>query len=80
IKLKTGKTDDKVDGYEVISATSKKKLAKVKKAKSFTKTTIKLTKLKKGKTYYIKVRAYKFDGEEKVYGKWSRVKKIKIKK
>ncbi len=80
IKLKTKKTDSKVDGYEVISATSKKKLAKVKKAKTFTKAPIKLTKLKKRKTYYIKVRAYKLDGEEKVYGDWSSVKKIKIKK
>ena len=37
-------------------------------------------KLKKRKTYYIRVRAYKMNGKKKVYGKWSTVKKVKIKK
>ena len=37
-------------------------------------------KLKKKKTYYIRVRAYKMNGKKKVYGKWSTVKKVKIKK
>lgn len=36
--------------------------------------------LKKGKTYYVKVRAYNKKAGKKVYGKWSKVKKIKIKK
>ena len=47
---------------------------KFKKKKSIqtkkTKYTIK--KLKKKKTYYIRVRAYKMNGKKKVYGKWSR--------
>ena len=55
---------------------------KFKKKKSIqtkkTKYTIK--KLKKKKTYYIRVRAYKMNGKKKVYGKWSTVKKVKIKK
>ena len=41
--------------------------------------TKKITKLKKGKTYYIKVRAYKMDSQgNKVYGSYSKIKKIKI--
>ncbi len=39
-----------------------------------------LENLTKGKSYYVKVRAYKSDGEELVYGKWSGVKKAKVKK
>ncbi len=40
----------------------------------------KITDLKKGKVYYVKVRAYKLDGDERVYGKCSKVKKVKVKK
>ena len=36
--------------------------------------------LKKYKTYYVRVRAYNKSGGTKKYGKWSTVKKIKIKK
>ena len=39
-----------------------------------------IKKLKKKKTYYIKARAYKLDGKTKVYGKWSLIKKVVIKK
>ena len=39
-----------------------------------------LTKLKKGKTYYIKVRAYTLVNGKNVYGKFSSVQKVKIKK
>lgn len=38
-----------------------------------------LKKLKRGKTYYFRVRAYNKSGSKKKYGKWSNVKKIKIK-
>lgn len=36
--------------------------------------------LKKGKTYYVRVRGYKNSSYGKIYGKWSAVKKVKIKK
>ncbi len=36
--------------------------------------------LKKGKTYYIRVRAYQKSNGKKYYGSWSNVKKIKTKK
>jgi uncharacterized repeat protein (TIGR02543 family) len=45
------------------------------------KTSYTFSKLKKGTTYYIKLRAYKKDSlNQKVYGKWSKVSKIKITK
>lgn len=37
-------------------------------------------KLKKKKTYSFRVRAYKMNGRKKLYGKWSKVVRIKIKK
>ena len=40
-----------------------------------------VSKLSKGKTYYVKVRAYKKDSTgAKVYGSFSSVKKVKISK
>ena len=67
--------------YEVKYSTNKKftsKTTKTVKVKNELNT--QLTKLKKGKTYYIKVRAYKKDGTATVYGKYSAVKKVKITK
>lgn len=63
-----------VKGYEISYATNKKYKSAKKKATS--KTTITLSKLKKGKTYYVRVHAYKLDSK----GKWSNVKKVKIQK
>ena len=67
-------------GYEYIIATDKKFKKNVKKSTT-TKTSVRFKKLKKGKTYYVKVRAYKKDSaNSKVYGSYSAVKKVKIKK
>ena len=67
----------KASGYQIAYSTSSK----------FTKSTTKYTssktigKLKKGKTYYVKVRAYRKDSTgAKVYGSYSKVIKVKIKK
>ena len=79
----TWKKVKKATGYEIQYTTkgfgNKKdtKTIKVSKAKI---TSAQLKKLKKKKTYYIRVRAYKMNGKKKVYGKWSTVKKVKIKK
>ena len=67
-----------VSGYQIQYATNKKfKKAKSKTVKS---TSVTLKKLKKKKTYFVRVRAYKLANGKKVYGKWSSVKKVKIKK
>lgn len=65
--------------YQIQYAVSKKKVEKAKK-KSVTKTSVTIKGLKKKKTYYVRVRAYTKNGKTTVYGKWSSVKKIKIKK
>lgn len=59
---------------------STKKSFKGKKAKTTSKISYTIKKLKKKKTYYIRVRAYKLNGKKKVYGAWSKVKKVKVKK
>ena len=72
-------------GYQVQAATNKK-FTQNKKSKKITDdnreilyTT--LNGLKTGKKYYVRVRAYGYDSNYKiVYGKWSTVKKVTIKK
>lgn len=67
-------------GYEIQYALNKK-FTKSKKSVFTSKTTMSVKKLKKGKTYYVRVRAYNTDSKgNKVNGKWCLVKKIKIKK
>lgn len=67
-------------GYQITYATNSK-FTKSKKVVNTTKRTKTIKKLKKGKTYYVRVRAYKKDSTgRKVYGKYSTVKKIKITK
>lgn len=64
-----------VKGYKVQYSTSKKfKSAKTVVVKKNTK---KLTGLKKNKTYYFRVRAYKSSSGKTYYGSWSAVKKVK---
>ena len=65
-------------GYQICYGTSKKWKNKKQKLVSKNKAVIK--DLKKKKTYYFRVRAYRLEGPKKVYGAWSSVKKIKIKK
>ncbi len=68
-------------GYEIYSATSKNgKYKKVTTIKKGGTVSYKNTKLKKGKTYYYKVRAYRTVNGKKVYGAYSSVKSVKIKK
>lgn len=55
--------------------TKARKLIKVSKKK--TSCTIK--KLKSKKTYYVRVRAYKNVKGKIIYGKWSQIKKMKVK-
>lgn len=66
-------------GYQIrYSLKSSMKSAKTVLSKSTSKT---VSGLKKGKTYYVQVRAYKIDSSgSKVYGAWSSKQKVKIKK
>ncbi|MCB6994429.1 hypothetical protein LI177_13160 [bacterium 210820-DFI.6.37] len=73
--------DTTVSGYEVVIAqnskfTKGKKTATITKNKTVSKT---FKKLKAKKTYYVKVRAYKKSGSTKIYGSYSKVKKVKVK-
>lgn len=67
-------------GYELWMKTGKTgKYKIVKTIKGASKLSYKVTGLKKGKTYYFKVRAYKSVDDKKVYGKTSKVKQVKLK-
>lgn len=66
-------------GYQVVYSTDKK-LKKSLKKLSVKKNRAKSAKLKKGKKYFVKVRAYQFDAAgKKVYGKYSRAVSFKAK-
>ena len=67
-------------GYE-ISYSTDKKFKKAVTKKNTAKTSYTISKLKKGKIYYVRIRAYKMDSTgKKVYGKYSSMKKVKISK
>ena len=66
-------------GY-VLELSTHKKFKKNTTKKKTAKSVYTINKLKSGKTYYVRVRAYKLNSKkQKVYGKYSSVKKIKIK-
>lgn len=86
------KNKDQVTGYQIsysykknfkgqkVKTLKKFKYKKIKvKRKKYTITFYKVKGLKRKKTIYVRVRAYKQVGKTKVYGKWSSVKKVKIK-
>lgn len=67
------------DGYQVIYATNQK--LRKPKTKTTASKTLTIKKLKKGKTYYVKVRAYKLDSAgKKVFGAYSKARKVTIQK
>ena len=67
-------------GYEIQYST-KKNFKKNSKTKTTKKVKYTIKSLKKKKTYYVRVRAYKTDASgNKVYGAWSKAKKVTIKK
>ena len=68
------------DGFEVQYALNKS-FTKKKKTKRYDlyAERVKLRGLKRKKTYYVRVRAFKKVGTKKVYGKWSITKKCKVK-
>ncbi len=69
----------KADGYQVVYARNRK-FTKNKKSKNTKKTTVVIRKLKRRTRYYVKVRAcFIKENGKKVFGKYSRIKCIKIK-
>lgn len=74
----TVKTLSGADGYSISISTSKTKGFKT--VYTGSKTTYTKKSLKAKKTYYVKVRAYKISGGKKIYGSYSKVKSVKIKK
>ncbi len=68
-------------GYEIVYSTSKKFTKKTTGKIRTKNNSYTIKKLKKGKTYYFKVRAYKLNKQnKKVYGPYSKAKKLKIRK
>lgn len=66
------------DGYQIQYST-KSNMKSAKNVSSSKTTTI--SKLSKGKKYYVRVKAYKKDSTgKKVAGKWSKVKNLKVSK
>ena len=78
VKITVKKTAEKINGYEIILSVKRN----FKNAKKVTtkKNVITVSKLKAGKKYYVKVRAFKKVGNKKVYGNYSTVKKVTVKK
>ena len=72
----------RITGYQIQLATNKKftKNKKTVTVKGYSKTSKKVTKLKGGKKYYVKIRTYKTVGGKKFYSSWSKVKTVKTKK
>lgn len=67
-------------GYLVQISTSKKfKKVLVKKTTKSLKVTLTSKKLKGKKKLFVRAKAYKLNGKTKVYGKWSKVAKVKVK-
>ena len=68
-----------VTGYQVTYSTSSKFTKKTTKSVNASGTSKTISKLTKGKTYYVKVRTYKTVGKTKYYSGYSAVKKVKVK-
>jgi uncharacterized protein YraI len=77
VRISIGK-NVKADGFQIKYALNKK-VTKKKKDKNVTSYATDIKNLKRNKTYYFKVRAYKLCGGVTTYSKWSDVKKKKVK-
>ena len=69
--------NSKSTGYQIEYVTGKTRKKVNASAKSKSKT---ISKLKKGKTYYVRIRSYKKVSSTTYYGAWSGKKKVTIKK
>ena len=79
IKL-TWKKVSGVSGYQIQYSLKKNmKKSKKKTVKGAKKTKVTIKKLKSKKKYYVRIRTYKVAGGKKIYSKWSKIKKVKVK-
>lgn len=69
----------RITGYQIQISTDKKftKNKKTFNVKGYRKTSKKITKLKAGKKYYVRVRTYRTASGKKNYSKWSKIKTVK---
>ena len=71
---------DKIKKIQIDYSTDKKFRKNVKtRFVSSKKTSLKIKGLKKGKKYYVRIRAYKYSGGTIHVSKWSKTKKVKAK-
>ena len=78
VKISVKKIPEKVNGYEIVLST-KKNFKNAKKVIT-KKHVVTIKKLKAGKKYFVRVRAFKKVGNKTIYGKYSTAKKVIIKK
>lgn len=77
----TWKKVKSISGYTIQYATNRKFTKGLKKTTAkFSATSKTIKNLKKKKTYYFRIRVYKNVNGKKIYGAWSAIKKLKIKK
>ena len=78
VKISVKKIPEKVNGYEIVLST-KKNFKNAKKVIT-KKHVVTMKKLKAGKKYFVRVRAFKKVGNKTIYGKYSTAKKVIVKK
>ncbi len=77
-KQSTKMASTRITGYQIRYSTSAKMTnAKIKTVIGYGKTSLKLSKLKAKKKYYVQVRTYKTVSGAKYYSSWSKVKSVK---
>jgi hypothetical protein len=81
-KMATKMAESRITGYQIQLATNSKftKNKKTVKVEGYKKVSKKVTGLKGGKKYYVRVRTYMTVGDTTYYSKWSAKKSIKTKK
>lgn len=72
------KKDSKASGYQVVYSTNKKFTSRTVVSKSQSKTSYTLKGLKKGRTYYVKVRSFKTVSGKRIYGTYSTTRKATV--
>ena len=70
----------RISGYQIQYSTSEKfKKAKTKKVTQYSKTMLRIKKLKTKKKYFVRIRSYMKVAGQTYYSPWSKTKKVKIK-